>query len=402
MNEPLKLEAAQQLLLAQGAVIDERETVPLLSATGRVLAETVHAQMDQPPFPRSPLDGYAVRSEDIRDATSEAPVRLAVVDEIFAGEVSAVTVTRHTAVRLMTGSPIPEGADCVVRQEDTDLGEKTVAVKKPVGAWKNYCYAGEDYRQGQMLLAAGTLLGAAEIGVLASQGTTAVSVYRKPRVALLSTGDELTPPGEPLAPGKIYDANLALLSARFAQWGMALVQAGNCPDDAAVVAEQLAACCAQADLVVTTGGVSVGKKDIMHEVVRRMPVQQLFWRIAIKPGMPLLAGVYQGTPVVCLSGNPYGAAACMELFVRPLLAQMSRRTDLALERREGVVAAGFAKRSPLRRFLRARFSNGQVWPTRGANDSGILSTLCGCNCMIDIPAGNEGLSVGDRVEVVML
>lgn len=402
MTEPLLLEEAQRILLMHSQSVCDCETVPLLDAVDRVLAEDVRALRDQPPFPRSPLDGYAVRSADIAGALEASPVQLEVVDEVAAGHVGAKQVTCGTAVRIMTGAPIPEGADCIVRQEDTDYGMKMVSVRKAVGAWKNYCFAGDDYHARDLLMQEGNLIGSAEIGVLASQGATTVKVYRPIRVMVLATGDEIVPPGKPLAPGKIYDSNLHLICARLRQWGIQPIYAGFVADDVDAAARIIETHGAAVDLIVTTGGVSVGKRDIMHDVFTKLQIETLFWRIAIKPGMPALGGLYRNTPVVGLSGNPYGAAAGMELLVRPMLARMSRRDALALRWVDAVVEGEYAKRSPIRRFLRASVRNGRVRPTPGSNDSGVLSSFCGCNCMIDIPAGNAGLENGDVVKVVLL
>lgn len=402
MTEPLLLEEAQRILLIHSQSVCDCETVPLLDAVDRVLAEDVRALRDQPPFPRSPLDGYAVRSADIAGALEASPVQLEVVDEVTAGHVGAKQVTCGMAVRIMTGAPIPEGADCIVRQEDTDYGMKMVSVRKAVGAWKNYCFAGDDYHARDLLMQEGNLIGSAEIGVLASQGATTVKVYRPIRVMVLATGDEIVPPGKPLAPGKIYDSNLHLICARLRQWGIQPIYAGFVADDVDAAARIIETHGAAVDLIVTTGGVSVGKRDIMHDVFTKLQIETLFWRIAIKPGMPALGGLYRNTPVVGLSGNPYGAAAGMELLVRPMLARMSRRDALALRWVDAVVEGEYAKRSPIRRFLRASVKNGRVRPTSGSNDSGVLSSFCGCNCMIDIPAGNAGLENGDMVKVVLL
>lgn len=402
MVEALTLEQAVEILLARVKKIEEREEISLWDAVGRVLAEDVTAQRNQPPFPRSPLDGYAVRSEDIQEAGKEHPAVLHVIDEVTAGHVSKKQVTKGTAICIMTGAPIPEGADCVVMQEDTDYGEDTVQVYRIVGSYRNYCFAGEDYRIGAKLLSKDTVLGAVEIGTLASLGMEKVWVYRRPRTAVITTGDEIVLPGEELTEGKIYDSNLYTVGTRLISWGMSVTDSGKVGDDAALVADRIRKAAEKADIIITTGGVSVGKKDIMHEVIDLLSCEKLFWRVAIKPGMPTLCAVYQGKLLICLSGNPYGAAVNLELLVRPVLVRMSGRGDLVLKRKQAVSASEFPKKSPVPRYVRAHYEDGFVRKAEGLNDSGVLSSMCGCNCLIEIPAGTESLKEGDTVWVVML
>lgn len=398
----LVIEEAREILLGETVKIEETEIVSLWECTGRVLAQDVTACRNQPPFPRSPLDGYAVRSKDIRGADREHPAVLQVIDEVTAGHVCRKVVTANTAVRIMTGAPIPDGADCVIRQEDTDYGEENVSIYVPVDAWKNYCFEGEDYEAGAVLLKKGTVLGAVETGILASLGMWQAEVYRRPKVALLTTGDEVVLPGESLPEGKIYDSNLYTLGARLRQWGMELVRKERVPDCAQEVAAKLTEAAETADLLITTGGVSVGKKDIMHEVLQLLGCRKLFWKIEVKPGMPTLCAVYQGKLLICLSGNPYGAAVNLELLARPVLARMAGRKDLELTKVKAELLNGFPKRSGVVRYVRAFYKEGQVRTSDGSNASGIMSTMCGCNCLIEIPAGTEKLSEGDTVWVILL
>lgn len=396
------IEEAVALLLQKVDRIEEAEWISLWDAVGRVLAADVCAGNDQPPFPRSPLDGYAVRSEDIRGASKVCPVSLTVLGEVDAGHVSAHDVRPGTAVRIMTGAPIPDGADCIVRQEDTDYGEDRVAIYAPVGAYENYCFAGEDYKAGTRLLEKGTQLGSVEIGVLASLGMCEVQVYRRPRAAVITTGDEIILPGERLEGGKIYDSNLYTLVTRLTSLGIEVTCKKRSKDDAALTAEMIREAAKEADLIVTTGGVSVGKKDIMHEVLPLLPSERIFWKIAIKPGMPTLCAQYEGKLLICLSGNPYGAAVNLELLVRPLLAKMTGRNDLKLKRVRAVLENGFPKKSKVTRYVRAYYVDGYVRTPDGSNASGILSTMCGCNCLIEIPAGTPKLEVGDEIWAVLL
>lgn len=400
--ELLTLEQAAEILLGKVNRIEEQEEISLWNAAGRILAQDVTAQRDQPPFPRSPLDGYAVQSQDLQEAEKEHPAILTVIDEVTAGHVSGKLVSRGTAVRIMTGAPIPEGADCVVRQEDTDYGEETVRIYQKVGAYQNYCFMGEDYRAGTKLLAKDMVLGSVEIGTLASLGMETVQVYRRPCAAVITTGDETVLPGEQLTEGKIYDSNLYTLVTRLTSLGVEVTDRGKVEDDPTLAAARIEKAARRADIIITTGGVSVGKKDIMHEVLKLLACERLFWRVAVKPGMPTLCGLYQGKLLICLTGNPYGAAVNLELLVRPVLAKLSVQNSLALQRKRAVSESAFPKPSPVTRYVRARYEDGHVRKAEGSNDSGILSNMCGCNCLIEIPAGTQALKKGDQVWVVML
>ena len=399
--ERILLEQAEKLLLSEAGKITDTEEIPLWDAAGRVLSENISATLDQPPFPRLPLDGYAVRSGDIAGVSSENPAFLRVIDEVTAGHWCDKAVTPGTAVRIMTGAPIPDGADCVVMQEYTNYGEDVVEIYKPVQAWKNYCFQGEDYRAGDRILAEGTVLGAIETGILASLGRCSVPVYRIPTVLVITTGDEIVPPGSPLLPGKIYDSNLYAVVTRLRQWGMKVLFSGAQDDDAEQVAEKIRSMAGQADLIITTGGVSVGKKDILHDVLKILGCKRLFWGVAVKPGMPTIGALYQDKMMICLSGNPYGAAVNLELMARPVLAKMSRRYDLQITRLNAVIDHDYFKKCPVVRYVRAFYRDGHVCAANGSNASGIISNLSGCNCLIEIPAGTSEVRRGDQVSVVL-
>lgn len=400
--EKLTLKQASDLLLARVKKIEEWEVVSLWDALWRVVAEELTAKRDQPPFPRSPLDGYAVRSVDIRSACFDHPTELTVIDEVTAGCMTEKEVSEGTAVRIMTGAPIPDGADCVIGQEDTDYGEEIVKVYKSLKAWQNYCFQGEDYKAGTKLLPAGTLLGAVEIGVAASAGRIDVQVYRKPAVAVISTGDELAFPGQELAAGKIYDSNLYTLVTRLCSLNVEVTYREYAIDDAALIAERIRGIVDDVDLIITTGGVSVGKKDIMHDVIKLLGAERLFWKIEIKPGMPTLCAQYKDKLLICLSGNPYGATVNLELLVRPLIAKMAGRKDLELKRIYTVAGNTYPKKSIVTRYVRAYYDGEKVFISDGSNDSGILSSMRGCNCLVELPAGTERMDRGDQVWIVLL
>ena len=396
------LESALALMLSQAQTVRETEDVSLSAALGRVAAQDVLAPVQAPPFDRSPLDGYCLHSGDIAAASPEIPARLSVVGEACAGCTERFHVPEGCALRVITGAPVPPECDCVVRQEDTDEGMNTVRVFRPVGHGKNVCYAGEDVARGDCVLHRGEAVTAAHIGVLASLGVTRVTVYRRVRAVLLSTGDELVQPGQMLTYGQIYDANRAVLTARLAELGVEAMALDSAEDEPETVARLLEEAARSADVLITTGGVSVGKKDIMHRVLPCMGARRLFWKVAMKPGSPLLCGVYQDRLMICLSGNPFAALACFEVFASPVLRKLAGQTEVSLRRGKGRLTGGFPKASPGRRLIRARCEGDCVRLTGSNHSSGSLFSMIGCNCLIDIPAGSGPLQEGDEVEVILL
>lgn len=378
------------------------EEIDLFDASGRVLAEDVMAPHNQPPFPRSPLDGYALRGADSTGAAKDTPVVLQVVDEVMAGSVSNVTVGKMQAVRIMTGAPIPSGADCIIRQEDTDYGAKEVTIYQARKPYDNYCFVGEDYKEGERLLREGIRLSAAEIGLLASFGRRTAKVYALPKIHLITTGDELIMPGQPLEPGKIFDSNLYSLGIRLKELGYPAKMHHNVVDEAGEVAEEIQKASENAKIILTTGGVSVGKKDIMHEVLKILGAERLFWKMDLKPGTPTLCAKYKDTLLICLSGNPFGAFTNFEIFVRPVLAYLSHNPAVNPVKQKGILQNDFGKPSKVRRYVRAIYENKAVRLPQGSHASGAISSLRGCNCLIEIPSGSEAVHKGDEVQVWML
>jgi len=392
------LERAVELIHAHTIVLAPQER-HLDSLCGEVLAADERASHDQPPFPRSPLDGYAVRAADTRGACKEHPVSLTVTGRVYAGEDRPDRVVPGTAVRIMTGARIPDGADTVIRQEDTDLGTETVRLHQELYSGQNYCRQGEDFQEGTLLLKKGTVIDSAAAAILANNGSSTVSVIPKPRVAVLTTGDEVVAPGQPLLPGKIYDANGALLQTRLREWGMEAV-CRHLPDDEATVRDALLTASRDYDAIFTTGGVSVGERDILNPVLNDAD-SLIFDGVALKPGAPTKFSIWKNTPVLSLSGNPFAAAAMLELLGRPVLAALSGNPDLECRPSHAVLQTGFSKPSPGRRFLRGTFRDGMVTLPE-AQSSGQLFSLLGCNCLVDVPAGSGSLEPGQTAVIWML
>ena len=391
--EGITLERAIELLTAHVAEIFDAEEIPLLESVGRVAAENYFATFDNPPFNRSPLDGYALKSSD-------TPGKLKVIGEECAGDFFAGEIHSGEALRIMTGAAMPAGSDCVIRQEDVTGNGENIFVNKKLRRHENFCFAGEDIKAGSRLVARDIKLTAAHVAVLASQGVARVKVYRRPRIAIASTGDELLQPGEKLSAGKIYNSNLYLLAARLIELGFAPKILYNLTDDADACAEKIFSLRAEIDLLLTTGGVSVGKKDIMHDVVKKIG-EKIFWRVLMKPGAPVLGWTCGKFLGIALSGNPFAAYATFELLARPVLAKLARRAEILCGRGRGVLANDFPKKSFGRRFIRAHFDGEKIFLPR-RHESGSLYSAVECNCLVDIPAGSKELSAGAEVEIILL
>lgn len=377
----------------------ERKT--LEDCLGLVLSEDVYALLDMPPFSRSAQDGYALCSKDSIGATGENPVKLKVTGKIYAGDHLDVQVKPGEAVRIMTGAMVPAGADCVLRQEDTDEGEDVVQIYKEVEPGCSICFKGEEYKKGHTLLHAGTKIDAAALAVASGNGIMELPVYERVKAAVVSSGSEVVEPGTPLTPGKIYNTNTIYMKARLSQLGARVMMTRTVGDNLEVMAEALKEAADQAELVVTTGGVSVGQKDLTEEALLSIGAKILFHGIAIKPGMPTLAAEKDGVLFIGLSGNPFSAAIPFEMFVREILSLKMGDPDLKLRRETLTAVTGFSKNSRRRRFLRGKAKGKEVWlPDQQAN--GQMRSMVGCNCLIEIPAGSGPVKAGDKVEVLWL
>lgn len=379
------------------------EELPLTDVNGYILAEDVYAAKDNPPFSRAPVDGYAILSESSKGADAEHPVTLSVKDCVYAGcDVTEIEVQKGEAVRIMTGGEIPKGCDCTIRQEDTDEGEKQVTLYREYKPYDNYCFQGEDYKKGSLLLKKGSKITFAEQGILASLGQTTVKVRKKPIISLFITGDELNPLGTPLSPGKIYDSNGIMVTARIRELGFDLKRVEHVADDGKILAEKLKEAAKDSDIILTTGGVSVGKKDILHEALPLMGAKRIFWKVKIQPGTPTIFSVYESTPILSLSGNPFGAMANVELLLRQILAEFCHDPSLEIKEKQGIMKDTFPKKSKRRRFVRAIYQDGEVRLASGIFSSGAIATLRGCNCLLDIKAGSDPIEPGAQVKVWML
>jgi molybdopterin molybdotransferase len=389
----------------------EPERVEILDALDRVLAEDIYSDTDIPPFDNSAMDGYAVRAADTVGASTEAPVALQVIADLAAGYTTHLVVEPGTAIRIMTGAPLPAGADAVVRFEDTSEGLSTgerrsnrIEVFSQVVVGENVRPAGEDIRKGELVLAEGTVLRPQEIGVLASLGKARVQVIRRPRVAILATGDELVAIDEPLTPGKIRNSNEYSNAALVQRYGGIPIRLGIARDNVEELTAKIREGLAQGvDLFLTSAGVSVGDYDVVKDVLGAEG-EMHFWQVRMKPGKPLAFGEIQGVPILGLPGNPVSAMVSFEQFARPAILKMLGKTCLRKPTVEAILEED-VESGGRRNFKRAVITkrDGEYYASvTGSDGSGILTSMVKANGLAIIPEGVQHKKAGERVTVQML
>ncbi|MGC0418235.1 gephyrin-like molybdotransferase Glp [Embleya sp. AB8] len=381
----------------------------LLDAHGSLLVDEVAATGDLPPFDNSSMDGYAVRLSDVADAGEQYPVVLEVVDDIAAGNEPKTAIGSGTCARIMTGAPLPEGAEAIVPVEWTDAGMPTVRITRAPASGQFIRRRGDDVSAGQTVLDAGTTIGAAQVGLLAAIGRERIRVRPKPRVVILSTGSELTQPGRPIGPGQIRDSNSYMLTAAAREAGAIAYRVGNVPDDPKILIDTIEDQLIRADVVVTTGGVSAGAYDVVKEVLSELGTVE-FGKVAMQPGMPQGFGVIgpDETPIFTLPGNPVSAFVSFEVFVRPALLRMQGAE--VTDRPTVTASCSTALESPegRRQFLRAWYTPpvagvgaGTVEPV-GGTGSHLLGSLAKANALITLPAEVTEVAAGGEVSVLLL
>ena len=398
----LTVAQARERILDRVAALDS-ETVALPEARGRVLAEEIRSERDVPPFANSAMDGYAVRARDVAQASAAQPVRLRVLGEIRAGAAPPGSVQPQTALRIMTGAMIPDGSDAVVRVEDTAEHDGTVDVRVPVAAGTSLRAAGSDLHRGDLLATAGRVVTPGLIGVLASAGRAAVQCVRRPRVLVLTTGDELREPGEALGPGQITNTNRYTLLAAVQDAGGIVIDAGVARDERGDLIERLGAA-GDADLVVTTGGVSMGAYDLVRGLLEEREAVT-FWQVALRPGKPLMFATVGGVPLIGLPGNPVSTLVAFELFVRPALLKLQGRTDLERPRLTAIAEEPLHNPPHLEQYFRgiARHDGARLLVRlTGDQGSHVLRSMADANCLVVVPLGTSEVAAGSPVEILPL
>ena len=385
---------AIESLLASAQPTTETESVDTASALGRVLAQSLVSTINVPPLDNSAMDGYAVISEDVK----QSGVTLPVSQRICAGEVGQ-PLQAGTAARIFTGAPVPPSADAVVMQEMCDFKDDSVTIKQAVKPWQNIRDAGEDISQGDEILVAGAYLRAQELGLAASIGCSPLTVYKKIKVGLFFTGDELVEPGNPLTPGKIYDSNRYTLLGLLQTMGCEIVDLGIVPDDLESTKTALQQAASQANMVITSGGVSVGEEDHVRIALEQLGELKM-WRIAMKPGKPLAFGMVGDTPFIGLPGNPVSAFVTYCLFVSPFLKSMQGRLDVLPKSLSVPAAFDWPVAGKRQEYLRARIvmddnaqSAVEIFSHQG---SGVLTSTSWADGLVMIPVGAT-VKKGDSV-----
>jgi molybdopterin molybdotransferase len=380
------------------------EEVRILDARGRILFENLRAARNVPPFCNSAMDGFAVRWADVARASPASPVNLRVLETVPAGYVAKQRLIKGSAIRIMTGAPVPRGADTIVRVEDTEANGDEVRINRAESRASHVRKAGEDIRRGDLILQKGRQLTAADLGLIASVGKARVKVYRRPAVAIISTGDELLNVEDRPQPGKIVDSNSYTLAAAIAETGALPRVLGIARDNrkGLVAAFKKAMSC---DVVVTSGGVSVGDFDFVKDAFGDIGVKMQFWRVAQRPGHPMAFGRIGAKPVFGLPGNPVSSTVSFLLYARPALLKMMGHQKLFLPVAEATLEHDIQKHHRLKEFIRCRIrrENGHLFvSSTGTQSSGVLRSLSLAEGLIVAHEEQELLTQGSRVPVLLL
>ena len=399
-------EASERILAGITPLPPER--VPLLESLGRVLASPVSAPLTIPAWDNSAMDGYAVRAEDIAQASPNAPVVLPVLETVAAGAFPTQAIRPGFATRIMTGAPLPEGADTVIRVEDTDAGLASVAIQNARDARRNVRRRGEDIAEGSVVLRAGTPIGPAQIGVLASVGASSVDVYRRPRVAFLGSGDEIVDLdrfSEAIAGQKIITSNSYTLHAMIRATGGEPVNLGVARDDPDDLRERIERA-EGADLLITSAGISAGEYDYIRNVLAELGVELTVWKVRMRPGAPLGFGMLHGKPWIGLPGNPVSTMVTFDLFVRPMLRRMlgherlfRRPTPVTLEE---PVSIGARLTHFLRAIVTVRPDGTMTARLTGPQGSGILTSMATANALLIVPEDRQHVGAGETLHALLL
>ena len=382
------------------------ETVSISEAHERVLAQDIVAPLNIPPFSRSTVDGYAVKAADTFGASEDQPVTLKFCGHVVIGESPNVAVKNGLAAEIVTGAPLPDGADSVVMVEQTTQKGNNISVHRPVSIDENLMAAGSDIRKGETVLKAGRFLGSREIGVVAAIGLTEVVVYRRPKVAVLSTGGEVVAPGEPLPPGKIYDINAHTICAAVREAGGEPINLGIVPDKKDKLTKALKNALGSADAVITSGGVSVGPKDFTPQVVDSLGKPGVIISgVAVKPGKPMTIAVVDGKPVFSLPGNPTSSLFMFNVFVHPVIVKLAGRPEEELPKLKAVAAKKMFPARGRRTFIMVNLAydkNGTLLVSPVPTGlSGAITTLAKADGFIEISEKQQFVDAGTEIDVYL-
>jgi molybdopterin molybdotransferase len=391
---------AQRIVLERARRLDS-ERVPIERAAGRVLAEPAAALVDLPPFPSSAMDGYALRAAD----TENAPVRLPVVAHIAAGSPAERPLAPGEAMAISTGGSVPDGADAVVALEQVEVGDEEIDVPAPVAPGGNIRRRAGDVSTGDVFLEAGARLGPGQVAALAAAGVSEVQCTKRPRVGILVTGSELRQPGEALGPGQIYESNGVLLATALQLAGAVPAQLGVVADDADEHERAMERALLGFDMLVTSGGASVGPHDLVRSTQSKLRVEELFWGVAVKPGKPVAFGVRRDHLVFNLPGNPVSVLVTYELFVRPAVNALLGLPDPLPELRRGILGSAVSRNPHRDEYVRARVRRKDdevVLEPLPGRESHMIASAARADALVEVEAGSGELSVGDEIRYIAL
>ena len=400
MKSFISLEEAIEILNENIEKLDEEE-VDLIDGLGRISSEDIYSKINNPPFNKSAMDGYALKFED-----GFLDNELKVIDKIFAGNYSEEVLEKNTCIRIMTGAPIPEGANSVIKQEDVELIDDKIKIKKALKEYENICLEGEDIKKNSLIINKGKKLDYADIGLLASTGVQRIKVYKKPRIVFLSTGDEVVDINYNLTYGKIYNSNKYSIISRLKELNYEMKNINHINDNFEEIGNFINDISKDFDIIITTGGVSVGEKDLLKEAIKSINGDRVFWKINIKPGSAMLFSKVNNKPVISLSGNPTAALTTFELLARPMLDRLSGKDILEIKREKAILKGEFKKIANKKRYLRGHYyiedCKQYVYITQTKSGNGILSSAINSNCIIEINENNEIKKDGDIVNIIKL
>ena len=404
MRKPIPVAEAVRIVMEHAAPIGT-EMVGLEDAYGRVLAEPIIAKHDVPPFDRSPYDGFAIRSLDSTGAAGDNRISFSVVGEIGAGFVGEKPIGEKEAYRIMTGAQIPENADAVVMLEQTVETAGGFTLRKPFEAGENISYKGEDAKEGELLIEAGSLIHPGTVALLATFGYAEVKVAKRPVAGILSTGTELLDVADELVPGKIRNSNGPMIRAQLKRMGIDYQSYGMMADDLDACTAVVEKAIAETDILITTGGVSVGDYDYLPAIYERLGAKVLFNKVAMRPGSVTTVAVLGNKLLFGLSGNPSACFTGFELFTRPAIIGMMGGTAPYMPRMAAKLGEDFTKPNPFTRFIRATWqltADGVVAVPAGFNKSNAVSSIARGNCLIVLPSGTRGFVEGDEVDILLI
>lgn len=404
MRNPIPVAEAVRLVMEHATSVGT-EMIDLEHAYGRVLAEPIMAKHDVPPFDRSPYDGFAIRSLDSEGASGDNRIPFAVIGEIGAGYVGDKPIGEKEAYRIMTGAKIPENADAVIMLEQTVETDSGFTLRKPFEAGENISYKGEDAKEGELLIEAGSLIHPGTVALLATFGYAKVKVAKKPVAGILSTGTELLDVEDELEPGKIRNSNGPMIRAQLQRMGIECRSYGMMADDLDACTAIVEKAIAETDLLITTGGVSVGDYDYLPAIYERLGAKVLFNKVAMRPGSVTTVAVLGNKYLFGLSGNPSACFTGFELFTRPAILAMMGGTAPYMPRMTARLGEDFTKPNPFTRFIRATWTftdNGIEAVPAGFNKSNAVSSIARGNCLIVLPSGTRGFAEGDTVDILLI